>query len=84
LVHNTYVYKNANIKRQKQNEHVFGTPEYNNRLKNPPANRTKPTSVFLDAATAEHYVVETRRLATGNFEGGAMVYEYDFHKKNRC
>jgi hypothetical protein len=78
LVHNNYVYKDTRIKRLKQNEHVFGTPEYNNRLKNPPKDRTKLTSVFLDGATAEHYVTETRRLATGKFEGGAMIYEYDF------
>ncbi|MDR2437815.1 MAG: HINT domain-containing protein, partial [Planctomycetaceae bacterium] len=78
LVHNNYVYKNASIKRQKQNEHVFGTPEYNNRLKNPPKDKTKLTSVFLDGATAEHYVTETMKLATGRSEGGATIYEYDF------
>jgi hypothetical protein len=78
LVHNNYVYKNANIKRQKQNEHVFGTPEYNNRLKNPPTNGTKLTSVFLDAVTAEHYVTETMRLATGIPGNNGKIYEYDF------
>jgi hypothetical protein len=78
LVHNNYVYKNASIKRQKQNEHVFGTPEYNNRLKNPPANRTKLTSVFLDAAAAEHYVTETMRLGTKTVRDGQTIYEYDF------
>jgi hypothetical protein len=78
LVHNSYIYKDTRIKRQKQNEHVFGTPEYNNRLKNPPKDRTKLTSVFLDGATAEHYVTETMKLATGRSEGGATIYEYDF------
>jgi hypothetical protein len=78
LVHNNYVYKNASVKRQKQNEHVFGTPEYNNRLKNPPTSGTKLTSVFLDSATAEHYVIETKRLGTKRVLEGQTVYEYDF------
>jgi hypothetical protein len=80
LVHNNYAYKNASIKRQKQNEHVFGTPEYNNRLKNPPTNGTKLTSVFLDGATAEHYVTETMKRATGIPNYNGIIYEYDFGK----
>ncbi|MDR2706245.1 MAG: HINT domain-containing protein [Planctomycetaceae bacterium] len=79
LVHNNYVYQNTNIKRQKQNEHVFGTPEYNNRLKNPPASGPKPISVFLDAA-AEHYVTETMKHATGIPGNNGIIYEYDFGK----
>jgi hypothetical protein len=80
LVHNSCVYKDASIKRQKQNEHVFGTPEYNNRLRNPPTSRTKVTSVFLDGKTAEHYVTETMTHATGIPGNNGVIYEYDFGK----
>jgi hypothetical protein len=62
LVHNNYAYKNSDIKRQKQDEHVFGTASYNNRLRNPLANGTKLTSVFLDAQTAEYYVTKPKNL----------------------
>jgi hypothetical protein len=78
LVHNSYIYKDTRIKRQKQNEHVFGTPEYNNRLKNPPKDRPKITSVFLDGATAEHYVTETMKLGTKKVLEDQTIYEYDF------
>jgi hypothetical protein len=78
LVHNNYVYKDTSIKRQKQNEHVFGTPEYNNRLRNPPPNGDTRISLFLDGRTAEHYVTETMRLATGEPSLSGTIYEYDF------
>jgi hypothetical protein len=80
LVHNNYVYKDTSIKRQKQNEHVFGTPEYNNRLNNPPQNGSyKLLSVFLDAATAEHYIKETLRLGTRETRpDGSIIVTYDF------
>jgi hypothetical protein len=78
LVHNSYIYKDARIKRQKQNEHVFGTQEYNNRLRNIRVDGDARISLFLDGKTAEHYVTETKRLATGESSLNGTIDEYDF------
>ncbi len=71
LVHNASRYNNPLINSQKQDGHVLGTPQYNNRI-----NQGKPTSAFPDRATAESAVTDAKSLG-GSLPNRPEVIEYD-------